>query len=672
MRWAVLAVLVLVGIWLVPTGPAHAAPAETGRYYVVGPPVDGQREYLYAIALRTLGNGNRYREIVDLNTGRAQPDGETFTDGLVLNPGWVLVLPRDAKGQGVRIGPLPRTRARSAPPVTRSPAPTPSTPARTTAPPSRVPPSTRAPATTKAATRPPVATEVAAPPPGGGRASGGGVDPMVIRVGAGVLSVLLAAVAIVLLRPRRAAGGVSLAGDDGPWPPERHHTPAPGDRATPAPGDRVTPAPGDGVTPAPGDGVTPAPGDRVTPAPGDGVTSTAGDRVATGSAPAAAGQAADHAARAVRRPVGDPPGSSPAVAPDPPAVRSGSTTTNSSASPARNATKADAVHSRPAPSPAPPPAGPPAAGSTPPGTPRGPVVGVADASKPRPAPSTASPALRPVASPENATGTDTTTGPTGTDTTTGPTGTDTTTGTSPTDTATGAGSGHIGSDTATGTGSTDTTTGTGPAGPAAGTGTVPAATGTTPDVPRPPLPAADEAPYLTADLETDVGPARVRLVGVAAGRGVPPYAWLGPGETAPPAVLPLVLGRRGPWRLHVDLARVPDVFTLVGPAGVCGRAAATLAGRLSAAGVGVAVVGEALGAEPPDGYRRLAGLPEPPRPGEDLPAPSVVFTAGPSPAGARGLAAATDGRCVPVVLGPVPAGRWSLQFEVAAGPVGAD
>ncbi|GHJ17308.1 hypothetical protein [Micromonospora sp. AKA38] len=615
MRWAVLAVLVLVGIWLVPTGPAHAAPAETGRYYVVGPPVDGQREYLYAIALRTLGNGNRYREIVDLNTGRAQPDGETFTDGLVLNPGWVLVLPRDAKGQGVRIGPLPRTRTRSAPPATRSPVPAPSTPARTTAPPSRVPPSTRAPATTKAATRPPVATEVAAPPPGGRRASDGGVDPMVIRVGAGVLSVLLAAVAIVLLRPRRAARGVSLAGDDGPWPPERHHTPAPGDRVAIEPGDRVTPASGDPVAPAPG--------------------STAGDRVAPEPVPAAA--AADDAAPAVRRPVGDPPGSSPAVGPDQPAGRSGSTTTNSSASPARNATKAGAGRSRPAPSPAPLPAGPPAAGAAPPAaTPRASVAGAADAPKPRPVPSTASPALRPAASPETATGT----------------------GTSPTDTATGTGTGPTGSDTATGTRTGPTDTGTG--------------TGTTPDVPRPPLPAADEAPYLTADLETDVGPARVRLVGVAAGRGVPPYAWLGPGETAPPAVLPLVLGRRGPWRLHVDLARVPDVFTLVGPAAVCGRAAATLAGRLSDAGVGVAVVGEALGAELPDGYRRLAGLPEPPRPGEDLPAPSVVFTAGPSPAGARGLAAATDGRCVPVVLGPVPAGRWSLQFEVAAGPAGAD
>ncbi|MGC4892292.1 hypothetical protein [Micromonospora sp. DT31] len=186
------------------------------------------------------------------------------------------------------------------------------------------------------------------------------------------------------------------------------------------------------------------------------------------------------------------------------------------------------------------------------------------------------------------------------------------------------------------------------------------------------MPGGNEAPYLTADLDTDVGPARVRLVGVAAGRGVPPYAWLGPEDAAPPAVLPLVLGRSGPWRLHVDLARVPDVLTLVGPVDICGRAAAMLAGSLSAAGVGVAVVGDALGAQPPVGFRRLPGLPDPPGPGGKLPEPCVVFTAGPPPAGARGLAAATGGRCVPVVLGPVPAGRWSLQLDVDADPVGAD
>ncbi|WP_432907025.1 hypothetical protein ACQP1S_14480 [Micromonospora matsumotoense] len=52
--------VLLVGIApVVAAGPARAVPAETGRYNVVGPPVDGQREHLSVIALRTLGNGNR-------------------------------------------------------------------------------------------------------------------------------------------------------------------------------------------------------------------------------------------------------------------------------------------------------------------------------------------------------------------------------------------------------------------------------------------------------------------------------------------------------------------------------------------------------------------------------------------------------------------------------------
>ncbi|WP_229403246.1 hypothetical protein [Micromonospora okii] len=506
MRWTVQAVLVLAGIWWLPLGPAHAAPAalgptraapaETGRYYVVGPPVDGQREYLYAIALRTLGNGNRYREIVQLNAGRVQPDGATFTDGLELKPGWLLVLPRDAKGQGVRVGPLPRTATRSAAPATPTRAAVRPAPTRTTAPtrpattPAGVPSSARAPAPTRT-----TAEVVAGPRPE--RASPGGVDPLVIRVGAGVLSVLLVVVAIVLLRPGRFRSVRPLAGDDGPWPPERHHTPAPGDDSKP-----IAPA----SPPAPED---------------DGGTAYAGDGPSEAT------------------PAGPPPGpvaARPAASPEPPAA------------PRRSAALAEPL---------------------------------------------AEPGAEPVAVAE-------------------------------------------------------------------------------PDVPRPPLPTADAAPYLAADLDTEAGPARVRLVGVAAGRGAPPYAWLGPGEPAPPAVLPLVLGRSGPWRLHVDLARVPDVLTLVGPAAVCGRTAAFFARRLSAAGVGVAVVGEALGAEPPDGCRRLPGLPEPPGPGEAPLEPSVVFTAGLSTAamaGARGLAAATGGRCVPVVLGPVPAGRWSLQLDVDEEPV---
>ncbi|MDG4800287.1 hypothetical protein [Micromonospora sp. WMMD980] len=540
MRWAVQAVLVLVGLWLAPAGPAHAAPAETGRYYVVGPPVDGQREYLYAIALRTLGNGNRYREIVELNTGRAQPDGETFTDGLSLNPGWVLVLPRDAKGQGVRVGPLPRIRARSAPPAPRSvppstpaaPPPSSAAPPRSSAAPSRVPPSAPA--------RPPATRGVAAPPrreP----TTPAGLDPLVIRVGAGVLSVLLAVVAIVLLRPGRSGRGAVVSGDDGPWPPEWHHTPAPGDAARrEPPGPATATAVSSTVDPSTAAGRPAVPDATSNAAPSGGERSVEGGSAETGAvtpAPAEAG--------------------SDEREPGP------STTSGVSANR---------------------PAGPPAPAADEPTT-AGPVEPAVRAGRPT---------------------------------------------------------------------------------RAAGSGGVPVDAGTLVDLPRPPLPGGDDLPYLTADLDTDIGPARVRLVGVAAGRGAPPYAWVGPGETAPPAVLPLVLGRHGPWRLHVDLARVPDVLTLVGPVDVCRRAAATLTGGLAAAGVGVAVVGDALGGTPPDGCRRLTGLPEPPGPDDDLPAPCVVFVAGPSPAGARGLAAATGGHCVPVVLGPVPAGRWSLQLGADA------
>lgn len=69
MRRALTSMLLAVGLVLLAPAAAAAAPAETGRYYVVGPPVDGQREYLYAIALRILGNGNRFHEIVTLNEG---------------------------------------------------------------------------------------------------------------------------------------------------------------------------------------------------------------------------------------------------------------------------------------------------------------------------------------------------------------------------------------------------------------------------------------------------------------------------------------------------------------------------------------------------------------------------------------------------------------------------
>ncbi|WP_432049788.1 hypothetical protein [Verrucosispora sp. NA02020] len=115
-----LAAVVLVSalLALATAGPARAAapadtptPATTGsattRYYVVGATDQGAPEFLYQIAARTLGDGNRFREIFDLNRDRLQPDGARLTDPLVLREGWLLELPADADGPGVTVGPLP-------------------------------------------------------------------------------------------------------------------------------------------------------------------------------------------------------------------------------------------------------------------------------------------------------------------------------------------------------------------------------------------------------------------------------------------------------------------------------------------------------------------------------------------------------------------------------------
>ncbi|WP_432990733.1 LysM peptidoglycan-binding domain-containing protein [Dactylosporangium sp. CA-233914] len=95
---------------VLPAGPVHAVPTPSSpavKYYVVGQPVDGQRESLYAIAAKTLGNGNRHPEIFSLNKDVQQADGGRLTDPMVLTPGWILVLPPDASGPGVRRGQIP-------------------------------------------------------------------------------------------------------------------------------------------------------------------------------------------------------------------------------------------------------------------------------------------------------------------------------------------------------------------------------------------------------------------------------------------------------------------------------------------------------------------------------------------------------------------------------------
>ncbi|MFD6447753.1 LysM peptidoglycan-binding domain-containing protein [Promicromonospora sp. NPDC060204] len=102
---------------VLPTGPAEgagepsaspeASVAPSVPYYVIGETPEGEPEYLYLIAERFLGDGERNTEIFELNKGRTQPDGGKLTDPAVVTVGWVLQMPEDAKGEGLQNGPLP-------------------------------------------------------------------------------------------------------------------------------------------------------------------------------------------------------------------------------------------------------------------------------------------------------------------------------------------------------------------------------------------------------------------------------------------------------------------------------------------------------------------------------------------------------------------------------------
>src|SRR5215468_1422939 len=49
-----------------------------------------------------LGDGRRYREIFELNSGRVQPDGSRLTIASLIRPGWQLLMPKDAHGPGIQ------------------------------------------------------------------------------------------------------------------------------------------------------------------------------------------------------------------------------------------------------------------------------------------------------------------------------------------------------------------------------------------------------------------------------------------------------------------------------------------------------------------------------------------------------------------------------------------
>jgi hypothetical protein len=92
---------------LLATGSAAPAVADdarrTEKIYVVRPPEGRFHESLWEIAERHLGDGRRYRDIFELNDGRVQPDGTTLTIASLIRPGWILVMPPDAHGPGIRV-----------------------------------------------------------------------------------------------------------------------------------------------------------------------------------------------------------------------------------------------------------------------------------------------------------------------------------------------------------------------------------------------------------------------------------------------------------------------------------------------------------------------------------------------------------------------------------------
>ena len=79
----------------------HASPTAE-KIYVVEPPVGRFHESLWEIAQKHLGDGRRYREIFELNKDHVQPDGSKLTIASLIRPGWVLRMPSDAHGPGIR------------------------------------------------------------------------------------------------------------------------------------------------------------------------------------------------------------------------------------------------------------------------------------------------------------------------------------------------------------------------------------------------------------------------------------------------------------------------------------------------------------------------------------------------------------------------------------------
>lgn len=164
-----------------------SAPAHPESVVVLAPQ-NGVHDSLWRIAERTLGDGARWPEIFELNKGKPQPNGRTFTQPSLIFPGEELALPRDASTPAA-------PPHQQADPDQTSPAP-PTPPPTTSAPPTSIQPSTPAPPAPSTQQAPPAATGTNTPPATGDPGVRWGAE---LFVGLG----LAAAISAALLVARR-------------------------------------------------------------------------------------------------------------------------------------------------------------------------------------------------------------------------------------------------------------------------------------------------------------------------------------------------------------------------------------------------------------------------------------------------------------------------------------
>ncbi|BCB86509.1 hypothetical protein [Phytohabitans suffuscus] len=176
----------------------------------------------------------------------------------------------------------------------------------------------------------------------------------------------------------------------------------------------------------------------------------------------------------------------------------------------------------------------------------------------------------------------------------------------------------------------------------------------------PEQPVATERVELVGDLRAGELAVAVSLNGVRGDALAPPFGWRGAGQASPLAVLPVVLGERAGLRLFADLARCPDVLTVLGARPHCQRYALRLVRQVLAIGGRVTVVGDVFGEPLPAGCHRAADVSDVDRSA----VPGIVVCGRLTrAAGNAALELRASGGPVPVLLGDVPASRWSVWLR---------